>query len=474
MTRIPESPTIRFVFEGCVLRVKNGAADAAQRGGHPPGLVTLFLTELWERFSYYGMRAILVLYMVAAPTQGGLGFQTKEAASIYGTYTMCVYLAAMPGGWIADRWLGARMSVLLGGIIIACGHFSMIFSAMPFFYMGLALIVAGTGLLKPNISTMVGSLYGAGDPRRDSGFSIFYMGINIGAMLAPLVCGFLAQSEAFRNYLISSGFDPLASWHWGFGAAGVGMIAGLTVFLLRRSTLGGAGERPAAAGKGTAAVSKAPLTAEEGKRVAVIFILFFFTMLFWAAYEQKGASLNLFAQRLVRTEIAGRSFPSSWLQSLTAFYIIGLAPLFSRWWVRLGEKQPSSPAKFTIGLLLIGCGYLLMIPASALTAHGKISPFWLVGLYFLEVLGEMCLSPVGLSTVTKLAPPRLLGIMMGVWFLAASLGGKLAGFLSGYFDDKSPQTLMLLYGGIAFGLLVACAVLAVLTPRIRKMMGGVR
>lgn len=456
-------------------KAEQAAADTSGLGGHPAGLTTLFFTELWERFSYYGMRAILVLYMVSAPALGGLGFDTKHAASIYGTYTMSVYLTALPGGLIADRWLGARLSVLLGGIIIACGHFSMIFSSMPLFYTGLVLIAAGTGLLKPNISALVGGLYTRSDPRRDSGFSIFYMGINIGAMAAPLVCGFLAQSQTFKDFLLSKGMDPLASWHWGFGAAGIGMTAGLVVFLLRHKTLGHAGERVAADPKDQpAAAAHAPLTADEWKRVGVIFILFFFTTLFWAAYEQKGASLNLFALKLVRTEIAGRSFPSSWLQSLTATFIICLAPLFSRLWIRLGDRQPSSPAKFTFGLLFIGLGYLLMIPASLLTASGRISPLWLVGLYFLEVVGEMCLSPVGLSTVTKLSPPKLLGIMMGVWFLASSIGSKIAGFLSGYFDAGSPEALVRLYGGIAVGLLAACGVLGALTPRIRKMMGGVR
>lgn len=447
--------------------------DSSGLGGHPAGLTTLFFTELWERFSYYGMRAILMLYMVSAPAIGGLGFDTKHAASIYGTYTMSVYLMALPGGLAADRWLGARTAVLLGGIIIACGHFSMVFGSMPSFYTGLVLIALGTGLLKPNISSLVGSLYTTSDPRRDSGFSLFYMGINIGAMMAPLVCGYLAQSESFKAFLIARGWNPESSWHWGFGAAGIGMTLGLVVFRLRRGTLRHAGERPVEKKEKAGASDRSPLTAAEWKRIAVIFILFLFTILFWGAYEQKGASLNLFARDLVRTEIAGHSFPSSWLQSLTAFFIIGLAPLFSRFWIRLGERQPSSPAKFTFGLLFIGLGYLLMIPASALTASGKISPLWLASLYFLEVIGEMCLSPVGLSTVTKLAPPKLLGIMMGVWFLAASLGSKLAGFLSGYFNAGSPDTLMRLYGGIAFGLLIACGILAALTPRIRKMMGGV-
>jgi POT family proton-dependent oligopeptide transporter len=438
--------------------------------GHPRGLPTLFFTELWERFSYYGMRAILVLYMVAPISQGGLAFDTKRAASIYGTYTMFVYLAALPGGLLADRWLGARFAVLLGGIIIAMGHFSMVSTSIIAFYLGMMLITIGTGLLKPNISTMVGSLYREDDPRRDSGFSIFYMGINVGAVLAPLVCGFLAQSKTFKNFLAARGFDPSTSWHWGFGAAGVGMTLGLIIYVLNSRRL--ALKTSPAAKKTEVEASKQPLTSEDWKRVAAIFIFFLFTVLFWAAYEQKGASLNLFAKDLVRTEIFGYAFPSSYLQSCTPFFVIILAPIFSLLWVKLGNRQPSSPVKFTLGLLFIGLAYVLLVPAAAMTAYGKISPLWLVGLYFLEVVGEMCLSPVGLSTVTKLAPVKLVGIMMGVWFLAASLGSKLAGKLSEYYVPQS-GTLVKLYGGIAVGLLVSMVILALLTPKIKKLMGRV-
>ncbi|HYK21866.1 MAG TPA: peptide MFS transporter [Pyrinomonadaceae bacterium] len=443
--------------------------------GHPIGLGPLFFTELWERFSYYGMRAILILYMVAPPAQGGLGFDTKHAASIYGTYTMSVYLTALPGGLAADYLLGARLAVLLGGIIIACGHFSMIFHSMTSFYLGMILIAAGTGLLKPNISAMVGGLYRDNDGRRDSGFSIFYMGINVGAVLAPLVCGYLAQSESFKRFLVSKGFDPTASWHWGFGAAGVGMILGLIVFVLFGSWLDHVGRRTKkrTAAAVSDATSSQPLTGGDWKRIAAIFIFFVFTILFWGAYEQKGASLNLFAKELVQTEVFGIGFPSSYLQSCTPFFVILLAPLFSYLWVSLKDRQPSSPVKFTLGLLFIGAAYLLMIPASMLTAYGRISPLWLVGLYFLEVCGEMCLSPVGLSTVTKLSPVKLVGIMLGVWFLASSLGSKLAGYLSGFFVPNNPMQLTKLYGGIAVGLLVAAVILAILTPTIKRLMGRV-
>lgn len=451
---------------------------------HPKGLTTLFFTELWERFSYYGMRAILVLYMVAPVDKGGLGFDIPHATSLYGTYTMFVYLTNLPGGLIADKILGARLAVLVGGIIIACGHFSMVFPTLPFFYAGLTLIAIGTGLLKPNISTMVGSLYGEDDPRRESGFSIFYFGINLGAVLAPLVCGFLAESQIFKNFLAARGFDPNGSWHWGFGAAGVGMTLGLIVFLLHRQRLARVGGGLRKRKDALDSVPKKPLTRAEWKRVAAIFIFFLFTILFWAAYEQKGASLNLFAKNLVRREVGGWEYPASWMQSLTAFFVLLLAPLFAWLWIRMGKRQPSSPVKFTFGLIFIGLGYLLMVPASWLTANGKISPFWLVGLYFLEVIGEMCLSPVGLSTVTKLAPAKLLGIMMGVWFLAAALGNKLAGFFAGFFKTDysgwlqgfvadNSGTRATLYGSIAIGLLISAGILAALTPKIKKLMGKV-
>lgn len=444
--------------------------------GHPKGLGPLFFTELWERFSYYGMRALLTLYMVETTENGGMGFDVKRAASIYGTYTMSVYITALPGGLAADYLLGARLAVFLGGLIIAAGHFSMVFQSTTSFYLGMVLIAAGTGLLKPNISAMVGRLYADNDPRRDSGFSLFYMGINIGAVLAPLVCGYLGQSKTFKQTLVNNGFDPNTSWHWGFGAAGVGMILGLIVFVLFGNWLKHVGSRtrkPSAKKSSDTAVS-APLTSSDWKRIVAIVIFFLFTILFWGAYEQKGASLNLFAKALVRTEFFGREFPSSYLQSCTPLFVICLAPLFSALWVLLKDRQPSSPVKFTLGLLFIGCAYVLMVPACLLTTTGKISPLWLIGLYFLEVCGEMCLSPVGLSTVTKLAPLKLVGIMMGVWFLAAAFGSKLAGYLSGFFVANNPMQLVKLYGGIAAGLLVAAGILALLTPTVKRLMGTVR
>jgi POT family proton-dependent oligopeptide transporter len=436
--------------------------------GHPRGLSTLFFTEMWERFSYYGMRAILVLFMVAPAAQGGLGWDTPAAASLYGTYTMAVYMLGLPGGLVADRWLGARRAVILGGVLLAAGQFTLIVHSLATFYTGLTLIAIGTGLLKPNISTMVGSLYAPGDKRRDAGFSLFYMGINLGAVLAPLVCGYLAEGIGFQSFLAARGFDPKTSWHWAFGAAGIGMIIGLITFVSQSGKLPTAG--PAVRREDKQATSAA-LTAAEWKRIGAVLVLFFFTITFWAAYEQKGASLNLFAKNLVRTELFGNPFPASWLQSLTPFYVILLAPLFARLWLKLGDRQPSGPRKFSLGLALIGTGFCILTFASGLTTTGKISPLWLAALYLFDVLGEVCLSPVGLSMVTKLAPAKLVGLMMGAWFFATSLGNKLAGYLSGFFVANDASLLVRLYGGIAAGLLIAAVLLYFLTPKLQAMTG---
>ena len=450
--------------------------EAPGFAGQPRGLGPLFFTELWERFSYYGMRSILIIFMTTPAVGGGLGFSDPDASAIYGNYTMAVYLLALPGGWFADYITGARRAVFIGGLVIAAGHFTMIYHSLTSFYLGMALIAIGTGLLKPNISVMVGGLYREGDPRRDSGFSIFYMGINIGAILAPLVVGSLAQTDWFKRFLTSMGMDPLKSWHWGFGAAGVGMIIGLIVYLISQRQLAHVGNKVKGRSKTkeTTAAPAPALTRDDWKRIGAIFIFFIFTILFWAAYEQKGASLNLFGQRLVNREFFGWAFPSSYLQSLTPFFVIMLTPVFATLWIRLKDRQPSSPAKFTLGLLFIGLAYTLFVPAAILTAQGKVSFWWLVGLYFLEVCGEMCLSPVGLSTVTKLSPPKLVGIMMGVWFLSAALGNKLAGVLSGFFITNDSWRLTLLYGGIALGLLVSAGILALLTPTVKRLMGKVR
>ncbi len=482
-------------------------------GGHPSGLTTLFFTEMWERFSFYGMRALLILFMVKTAAEGGLGFETKSAAGIYGTYTMSVYLLSILGGFIADNFIGARRAVLVGGITIATGHFTMALGNLTAFYAGLVLIAIGTGLLKPNISTMVGSLYGPTDERRDAGFSIFYMGINIGAFLSPLVTGYLAQSEGWKIRLTSWGLNPLYSWHWGFGAAGVGMTLGLIVYIIQRERLAHVGAPPAPEpdgrrpwGKlGLVAVASLALIAamnacdtypkivyalfalqiaailffgfrpdEESKRLAAILVFFFAAEIFWAIFEQTGSSISLFADKLTENVAFGQPFPSSWWQSVNSIWVILLAPVFAYLWIALGSRQPSSPMKFALGLLFVSLSFVVMVPAAKLTASGKVGPLWLVAVFFLQTVGEMLLSPVGLSTMTKLAPKRLLGLVMGIWFLAAALGNKLAGVLAGEFKSEGAGQLAdfflqqaMIVGGCTLALFA-------LVPWMKKLMGDVR
>ena len=442
--------------------MSNIAVAEKQWFGHPRGLATLFFTEMWERFSYYGMRALLLLYMVAPVAKGGLGFATEKGASIYGWYTMGVYAMSVPGGWIADRFLGLYRSVLLGGIIIAAGHFMMAYPSLPTFYLGLISIVIGTGLLKGNVSGIVGTLYAKDDVRRDAGFSVFYMGINLGAFIAPLICGPLGQR---------------VNWHWGFGAAGVGMTVGVIQYVLGKKHIAQGLERKAqnavAEKAAEGAGGKPPkFTPQEWRRISVIGILFIFSMLFWGAFEQAGSSLNLFADRLTRLNFLGVNFPSSTFQSVQPLFVITFSPIFAWIWLRLGKNEPSSPAKFSLGLLFVGLSFLLLVPGAAMAqSQGiKVSPMWLIGVYFLQTVGELCLSPVGLSMVTKLAPPRIVGLMLGVFFLSISFGNKLGGYCAGFFDRLPLPTL---FGVVAGTTLTACFILVVLIKPIRRLMGGV-
>lgn len=437
--------------------------ESATWFGHPRGLATLFFAEMWERFSYYGMRALLILYMTALSTNGGLGFDIGKAAAIYGWYTFLVYAVGIPGGLIADRWLGHFRAVLLGGIVIAMGHFTLAVPGLVPFYLGLGLIVLGTGLLKPNISTMVGLLYMPSDVRRDGGFSVYYMGINLGAALAPLVCGYLGQK---------------IGWHWGFAAAGVGMILGLVQYYLGRRHLPISPHSSAMSAAKSSANSRDPasskLTPTEWKRLGVIASLFIFAVLFWAAFEQAGSSLNLFADRYTRLSVFGLEFPSSWFQSLNAVFVLLFAPVFSWLWVRLGPREPSSPVKFVWGLILVGLGFLLLAPGASFAQAGtgvRISPMWLVGAYLLHTLGELCLSPVGLSMVTKLAPLRLVGSVMGIWFLTNAFGNKFGGMIAGYFERLPLPQLFGAVGAVAIG---AGVVLLLFVKPIKNMMGGVK
>ena len=487
--------------------------------GHPRGLSTLFFTEMWERFSYYGMRAILILFMTAPIAAGGLGFDAAIAGPIYGLYTSMVYLTALPGGWFADRIIGQQRAVLFGGIIIMCGHISLAMQGIPFFLLGLFLVIIGTGLLKPNISTIVGQLYSAEDRRRDAGFSIYYMGINLGAAISPLVCGWLAQGEGFRNLLQGWGIDPAGSWHWGFGAAAVGMFLGIVQYLFGTRHLRGAGSAPndplsdgarrlamfalvalIAVGAlilfstGERAITSVPTTntvvgwilllapvaffgwlftagsrdRDERKRHLVIFVLFLGASIFWSAFEQAGSTLNLFAERSTRTSILGWSFPASWFQSVNAAFIILLAPVFAWLWLRLGNREPSSPGKFTFGLLFLSLGFAVLIPAARFSAGGvQVSPVWLLATYLFHTIGELCLSPVGLSAMTKLAPVRYAGLMLGVWFLASSVGNFIGGNVAGFYETFTTDQI---FTAVTLFVLVGAAILAVFVKPIKRML----
>ncbi len=620
------------------------ASSGLEWFGHPAGLSTLFFTEMWERFSYYGMRALLVLFMTAPVAAGGFGWDSASAGPIYGLYTAMVYVAALPGGWIADNMIGARFSVLIGGIVIMSGHISLMFHGVAPFFLGLALIVVGTGLLKPNISALVGTLYGEKDARRDSGFSIFYMGINIGAFFSPLICGFLAQHTAFKAMLESAGFDPTHSWHWGFGAAAVGMALGVAQYLLGSTRAGRAfqwlalfgligfflfmafkvlgGEAPeatqlaeitsglisfgvvlavavtflhvawliayvvapaplrkplewmaiasslalslvtflayrtqnwtsgqaeeleprnpvlvafmivaiavvlfysfqlfrngkrlfgiaglvVATGLGLGKFERAtdpgvlelivgaftfalpviafvyfarlfldPSYSEiEHKRLAAVPVFFLGAAVFWSFFEQAGSSLNLFADRLTVREILGVFVPSSWFQAVNALLIVLLAPVFAWAWPRLAKqgREPSSPLKFGAGIYLLGVGFAVVGFGAIVSGPdgGQVGPGWLISVYLLHTLGELCLSPVGLSTMTKLAPERLAGQMMGVWFLGAAIGNFIAGILAGLFDTLPlPQ----LFGMVFIATLLATLIMLAIAKPVSRLMSGV-
>jgi POT family proton-dependent oligopeptide transporter len=487
--------------------------------GHPVGLSTLFFTEMWERFSYYGIRPLLVLFMTAALTQGGFGFERDTASSIVGIYAACVYLASLPGGWIADRWLGLRRSIWYGGIFIALGHLSIALSIVfeqSAFFIGLIFIVIGTGLLKPNVSAIVGDLYPEGGSRRDAGFSIFYMGINTGALVAPLITGVLGEK---------------VGWHLGFGAAGVGMLIGLITYRLRADkTLGDIGTVPASTdprehrrvklssliGLGVIAllvvltmsgvihidpVSLAKkmslimlglallyfiylfvgggLTTEEKKRVVVIILLFFFATIFWSAFEQAPTSLNLFARDYTNRVIFGWEMPTLWLQAANSVFVIALAPVFAWVWIALGKRNrdPSSVAKFAWGLFFAGIGFVVMWEAANIIINNggniRVSPWWLVWSYFFQSVGELSLSPVGLSSMTKLAPYKFKGQMMGVWFMASALGNLVAGLVGGKVDPEKLQEMPLLFRQTSMFLFVAAVVCGLLVFAVRRMMKGV-
>ncbi|MEM1174868.1 MAG: peptide MFS transporter [Pseudomonadota bacterium] len=505
-------------------------APAAQAGGgqlfgHPRGLMTLFFTEMWERFSYYGMRAFLVLYMTDY-AMGGLGMSTEVSGAVYGLYTFGVYALALPGGWVADRIWGPRETVYYGGIFIAAGHFTL---AAPLFipnsefwsfYLGLFLVALGTGLLKPNVSALVGDLYKGDTPqRRDAGYSIYYMGINTGALLGPIICGFFAEK---------------VDWHLGFSLAGIGMVAGLIQYRREIGFLAGAGEltekaaqpeRIAQAKKqlniGLAAI--VGLTAVmvglsvtdvmsltifqfagatgiivviisivyfgaimsfgvrdkiERDRIFVIFLLFVGAALFWSGFEQAGSSMNIFARDFTDRVVFGLETPTTWLQSVNSLFIILLAPVVGMLWVKLGARSPSIPVKFGMGLALLGVGFLVLAWGSIYVPEGAagdpalgVAMNWLVVTYFFHTVGELALSPVGLSSVTKLAPERYVGQMMGTWFMGAALGNLIAGLVSTRIATLPPEQL---FSVVAAIVIVSGLLFVALSPLINRFAHGVK
>jgi POT family proton-dependent oligopeptide transporter len=466
---------------------------------------------MWERFSYYGMRALLVLFMVDSVRDGGLGMTDTVATAIYGLYTAAVYLGALPGGWVADRLLGAQRAVWYGGIVIAAGHFTLAIPRREAFYLGLILIVLGTALLKPNISAIVGELYPEGGARRDAGFTVFYMGINLGATLGPLVCSALGEK---------------LNWHYGFAAAGVGMVLGLVQYRLTGHHLGQAGRQPSQGGPGRRrdwllaalatgalllvvalafagvlrlnpvtlarnttyvivavallyfglAFSCFGLERAEKKRMVVIAVLFVAAAMFWSGFEQAGSTLNLFAERYTQRVLAGFEVPAGWFQSLNPLFIITLAPLTAWLWLALARRHlnPALPIKFAAGLVLLGFGFLVMAGAAKFVgAHSKVWPTWLITTYFVHSVAELCLSPVGLSSVTKLAPRRLVGQMMGIWFLASSLGNLIAGLIAGEVSVSRPDQMAGHYLQIVLTTAGAGLLLLVFAKPIKRLMAGV-
>ena len=493
---------------------------AATFFGHPRGLATLFLTEMWERFTYYGMRAVLILFLVASVATGGFGLDDRTAAAIYGLYTASVYLAGLPGGWVADRLIGAQRAVMLGGALITAGNLMLAISTSPKgFYIGLLVIVLGVGLLKPNVSAIVAGLYPEGGARLDSAFTIFYIGINIGGALGPLVIPLAQKFFGLRA---------------GFGAGALFMLIGVLQFYFTRKYLGEAGLGAASVhavggnhnlvprsqewlrlwigvavlalavlsvsvgwipmdalrlGQAAAYIIAcigilyfiyyfvfADLSTEERRRGVVLVVLFVGCALFFSGFEQAGSSLNLFAERYTDRMILNFEIPTGWFQSLNSIFIVLCAPFFAWAWIALARRNlnPSAPAKFALGLILMGSGFLVMAAAAAVVAHGtKVLPYWLLMTYLLHTFGELCLSPVGLSYYTKLAPKRFVGQMMGMWFLAMSLGNLVAGLIAGEFDANNIPAMPGQYMHIVYITVGAGVILLAISRPVKKLMGTV-
>ncbi len=495
--------------------------------GHPRGLSTLFFTEMWERFSFYGLRALLMIFMTKTAMEGGLGFDAKKAGVVLGVYLSSVYLLSLPGGWIADKFLGARKAVFTGGLLIMSGHICLAIPSELTFFIGLSLIALGTGLLKPNISTMVGQLYTREDIRRDSGYSIFYMGINLGAFVAPLICGYVAQSDTFRDVLKSAGISPTSSWHFAFALAAVGMGLGLLQYVFGKRHLGQAGliVAPAADAADAArrrrtlgliagAVLGMPMlvlllasvgvislsphsvelgmgailtvmsivlfiklfqsaeSKEERNRMKVILVLFIGAAIFFACFDQAASTLSSFAENNTATTFLGMDFPSSWFQSLNPIFVIVLAPVFAAVWLYFGKqgKEPSSPAKFGAAMFMVAGGLMVLVVAANFAKGGvRVSPAWLMTLYLVHTCAELCLSPVGLSSMSKLAPARMGSMVMGIWFLGTSIGSFVAGISAGLAANASLQSLFTTLSVVA---VIAGVLLYLLAGPIKRMLAA--
>jgi len=480
--------------------------------GHPRGIYTLFFTEMWERFSYYGMRALLVLYMVAEVQRGGMGLTDEMAAAIYGLYTALVYMTALPGGWVGDRLLGAKGAVWWGGVVIAIGHVVLGIHRTEAFFVGLILVAFGSGLLKSNMSALVGQLYPEGGARRDAGFTLFYMGINLGAFLGQVLCGWLGEE---------------VGWRWGFSAAAVGMFLGLVQFKLTNKHVSHVGERVVHAGQNVRrewmllwvslavvvvlvvlAVSGivqidalkfahstawfiagvallyflwaflfAGLDLVEKKRLVVILVLFLASALFWAGFEQVGSSFSIFAERFTVRQFGSWEMPASWIQALNPLCVIALAPVIAFLWAWLSKRgrSPSLTTKVSWSLLMLALGFVVAaIAARYALSTGPVWPTWLLSVVVLHTLGELFISPVGLSAVTKLSPPRLTGQMMGVWFLGSSLGDILAGILAGNVTGDATAQMPARFMDVAVTAGISGLVLLLLARWITKLMPGIK
>lgn len=509
--------------------------------GQPRGLWVLIFTETWERFSHYGMRALLILYLTTPLAMGGMGLDKPRAAAIFGGYMLSIYLFGLNGGQIADRFLGAKRTIVVGGLFIAAGQLLLQVRSLNGLMASLTLIAIGTCLLKPNISASVGRLYTKDDPRRDGAFTIEYMGINIGATVAPLICGFMAENMGFLNFLHKVHLDSANGWSWAFGVSGFGMLLGLLNFILRRKLivdvtlpegqqeaepkgigfvvaliavlLGlawmvvsaktwyvqlflGAGSaagimalvqylinhglvtvRSAAGPKGAVAVAEVhePLSKEDRNRLFVVFMMLCFSITFWFVFQQAGSSLNLFAKELTNRTIGGYEIPASWFQTINAMGIVILGPVFVWIWTKRAGKWPSSPIKFALGLLFASLGFMLLVPASLIVQSvpgqvTKVSMGWLMGVYSLHTIGELCLSPVGLSYVSRLAPKQLTSQLMGAWFFSIGIGAYLAGKAAGLMDSVP---LWQIYGfGAVVALGMSLLLWLVVSRIIHRLMGG--